>query len=112
MFGVEKIAFPPAEKLTDSQALQLVDAIEMLWESRNISPFYPDELPVKLKYTLLVGKWDEEWLFCPSMHSTIEFCDYNPEVCPFGEAYCTCKDLDFGEEPDDLMGDEDFEIPY
>ena len=26
----------------------------------------------------------------------VEFCDYEPENCPFGDEYCTCKDMDDG----------------
>ncbi len=56
LFGMEKEALPPTEKLEDSQQVLLCDAILNLMITYHIRPHIP-EAPVDLVYTHLRKLW-------------------------------------------------------
>jgi len=94
LFGISVDAFPPAERLTESQQQSLVEAILELWQAFNIVADYPDEVPVTALYNALVNRWKGEpfqYISEGTLH--LEFCHYEPEECPWGLEYCTCKEL-------------------
>ena len=92
IFCIDKYVFPHSEKLDDKQLKELVSAIEQLWKAYNFYPVYPENLPVKRKYELLVEKLDGDKVqYISEGRTHIEFCWYEPEHCPFGWNYCECK---------------------
>jgi hypothetical protein len=95
LFGIPKIAFPPAEKLDKTQIADLCDAILGLWTAYRILLTYPKEGNKTVLYTYLVQEWGEGNF--PLMPENgicgKETCDYNPEGCIWGEQ-CTCKDFE------------------
>jgi hypothetical protein len=100
-FGFEKEQFPPVEKLKDDELDMLFQAMLRLWEAYNFSPYYPDDVPIRIIYPLMVEKMSEPVVFLDRGHFTIEFCHYDPKECPFGLDFCTCKEFLEKEEEED-----------
>lgn len=86
--------FPPVEKLTEAQASFLFDEMKRLLNAYCFFADFPKGLPVEIKYRLLRKKWDDEVVYIGEGMTCFEFCDYEPERCPFPEKFCSCKDFD------------------
>ena len=91
-FGLRQELFPSADKLTDEQLDKLSDAILRLWATYNYTAIFPEKTPARIIYPLLILRMHEPTLLFEHGNMGIEFCEYDPQTCPFGE-YCTCKDL-------------------
>ncbi len=91
ILGLEAIQFPPADRLNRNQLRKICEAFEQTMQSYNISFDFPKRLPWKIRYQLLVSKLEESVMICDDGFVTVEFCEYDPSVCPFGSRYCTCK---------------------
>ena len=91
--GVQKIQFPPIERLTDVQMEGICEAIERLLFSWNIFADLPDGLPVKFAYELLVSIFEQKISIVSTGQTGVEFCNSVPKTCPFG-AYCECRKID------------------
>lgn len=96
--GIGKENFPPPEKLSNDELDMMVDEILKLWAAYNIHADLPENLPAGIAYKLLVDYFDKPvaWISEGTLH--VEFCDYEPENCPFPEEFCMCRDL--GKESD------------
>lgn len=94
IFGVPQIYFPPMEKLTDEQMESLVKGILALWRVFHYEADLPRNLPARYAYPLLVACWKKSYPLVRTGNGTwhIEFCDYEPERCPFPQEYCRCKE--------------------
>ena len=112
IFGIDPQSFPPPEKLTTEQAQMLSTEILELWAAFNIEPVYPENFPLEKLYPLLVTKFKKPFLYFPMGMTGIEFCNYEPKECPFGDEYCTCKEWsydakdDFDDEAENFDPDE------
>jgi len=95
IFGIDPQSFPPSEKLTNEQAKLLSSEILELWTAFNIDAVYPENFPLEKLYPMLVEKFKKPFLYFPMGLTVIEFCHYEPEECPFGDEYCTCKEWGF-----------------
>jgi hypothetical protein len=98
LFGIKAEQLPPVETLTDAQIEQLNDGILSLWSAFNFHADTKEGVPPRILYKVLRDYWATEkvqYMSVGMMH--IEFCDYNPDKCPWGNDYCTCKD--FANEP-------------
>jgi len=99
--------FPERDLLTDVQVKMVVNALFELYLAYGVSLVLPDELPAREQYLFYIQALDE-MLYLDGFTSVgIEFCEYEPEGCPFGAEYCTCGDF-LGEEE----SDEDRHIRY
>lgn len=99
--GLQKEQFPPAEKLTKVQLLQINDAFRHLLFTWNLDASIPKEIPPAKTYSLLTSVLDEKTDIVNSGFMTFEFCNYDPESCPF-EQYCSCKDFEQDIGDDDM----------
>jgi hypothetical protein len=90
---LQKEIFPPAEKLTKKQLLQINKAFRHLLFSWNLDAYIPKEIPPAKTYSLLVTILDKKTDIVSSGFITFEFCNYDYPTCPFGE-YCTCKNFE------------------
>jgi len=90
-FGFEPNQFPPVEKIEDEQLKMLCDAICRLWASFNYTASFPEKTPERILYPILVNAMHEPRMYAKRGHIGVEFCDYEPENCPFGAASCSCK---------------------
>jgi len=91
-FGFTPDQFPPAEQLTEAQAQALVDALVRLWVAYNFLPTVPKKTPARVFYPAILARMAEPAKVMERGVNGIEFCYFNPEECPFGEANCSCKD--------------------
>lgn len=110
-FGLEKELFPSSERLTAEQLEMMASEFEKLWAAWSFYPDFPDGLPAKRRYELM-----RDYLDHPTQHwpggwqHHFEFCDYEPENCPFGKEFCRCKGFD-NELPENIPK-EDGELPF
>lgn len=99
LFGIDPIVFPDADRLTKEQLSELIEGIFDLWEFYNFDACISDEVPYHLVYTAFVKKWREGYVSYVSEGVThLEFCDYEPNNCPWGLEFCNCKEF----EDDDM----------
>jgi hypothetical protein len=89
--GFEKVQFPPPEKLTVRQCSALYEYMEIVLAAFNFYPDFPARLPAHLKYAVMRQHWDEEHVPMSSGESHLEFCNYEPEACPYPAEYCHCR---------------------
>ena len=94
-FGFEQEQFPPADRLTDADIELLVSAVCRLWAAYNFTPVFPDNIPGRVLYPLLLKRMEEPTFVMTRGNIGVEFCEYEVEHCPFGEQWCRCKE--FGE---------------
>lgn len=90
-FGLDPALFPSSEQLSDDQIELLTGELYRLWEAYHFWPDFPELLPQRRRYELMVRKLQAEVEYWPVGTWFIEFCEYDPENCPFGEEYCWCK---------------------
>jgi hypothetical protein len=94
LFGIKAAQFPPEDKLTDDQAEQLITGILELWASHRILADFPEVVPTRTLYTVLLNRWaNEPTQFISAGNIHLEFCHYEPAECPWGLDYCTCKEF-------------------
>ena len=95
LFGIDVAIFPDASKLSAAQTQQLVDGILSLWAAFNFDTCIPEGTPIHLVYKALLDKWENDPVqYVSEGICGLEFCDYEPERCPWGLEHCTCKDFD------------------
>jgi len=93
-FGIDKKNFPPPEKLTGDELKMMVDEILKLWEAYNFYADLPEDLPAEIAYKVLVDFFEKPVAWVSEGSSHIEFCEYEPENCPFPPEYCWCKNFE------------------
>lgn len=91
---IDSAAFPPPDKLTDAQTVFLCDEMMRLLNAYCFYADFPKGLPAEIRYKLLRLKWDDKVMYTGEGMICFEFCDYEPDRCPFPENFCHCKDLD------------------
>ncbi len=113
-FNIEKIVFPPAEKLTDLQMASLIDALKDIWAVHRFACDYPAEVPIRIIYPLFLETMDEPVFLHTYGVSHLDFCSSYPPDCPYKE-YCTCQEIWDELEDDDPMevkGTDKDELPF
>jgi hypothetical protein len=103
-FGISADSFPSMDKLTESQAKDVNEAILNLWSVNRIYANFPENfLSQLIIYRELRKKMQEDTIrLFPDGDTHIEFCSYEPESCPWGMDFCICKDSEwFNEEDND-----------
>lgn len=89
--NVDKQVFPPAERLQPHQIEILNSAIKKLLWTWNITVELPDTLTLKKVYFFYVEMFDTQVMIVDSGMIGVDFCESDFDLCPFGEAHCTCK---------------------
>lgn len=101
IIGIEKSKFPSDQKLTNEQVELLVTEMIRLLHFFNFIPGFPEKVPARTKYRMLVEKWESEQVSVSFGEVEIEFCDYDESKCPF-PGYCSiCREA--REEKDDFI---------
>jgi len=85
--------FPPISILSKSQADALTNAILRMWAAFNYTAAFPANTPSIILYPILCKQMEEPKMLLNNGIIGIEFCEYNPQTCPFG-TYCNCGDLE------------------
>ena len=102
---------PVVEKLTEKQAAAISHKILDVWREFNFYADFPDGLPELIKYEILRKRWGEDVQYVSDGMMHFEFCDYEPDNCPFGIEYCSCKDI-IPLDMDDMKPLEEGELPF
>ncbi|MCB0608936.1 MAG: hypothetical protein KDD12_14580 [Lewinella sp.] len=89
-FSLSREDFPPAIVWSEEELGRLVAALEQLWYKFHFIPEFPKNLPLTQRYDLLIEALERETPTMEYGFFHIEFCDFNPESCPFGHDYCSC----------------------
>ena len=93
LFDLTKEQFPLALRLNKSQLDRLVLQLNRLWEAHNFTAILPSTLPSTRAYTLMLLQMKKPIMTVQFGHISIEFCQYDPTDCPFGESHCSCQEL-------------------
>ena len=91
-FGFEPEQFPPPSALSDKEAGTLTHALCRLWAAFNFTPVFPQTAPGRVVYPLLLERMGKPAFVMDYGHTGVEFCDYEPQTCPFG-VWCDCKEF-------------------
>ncbi len=101
--GLEKDQFPATEMLSDDQKSNLLTAMQEMLISYHIIYDFPENLPLDLKYDLMVDSLDNEVFVTSVGYNHLDFCGGDIDSCKLGGEYCVCnQDPDF-EEPISLF---------
>lgn len=93
LFGLSADVFPPADRLTEAQMKAVLHGIFDLWAAWRMFPSLPDEVPTELLYRVVIDHWrDVSVIYVSKGNTYMEFCHYIPDKCPWGSAYCSCKE--------------------
>ncbi len=92
-FGFIAEQFPPAEKLSEAQAQLVVEALTRLWVAFNFLPTLPTKAPAIVFYPHMVERMTQPAMLMKHGVTGIEFCDYDPDECPFGREWCDCTNF-------------------
>lgn len=87
IIGVPLKMLPSADKLNKHQLRILTQELIKLLNDWNFYPDFPDNLPDDMKYKALLDVWESDQVYMSSGETHLEFCDYDPENCPF-PGYC------------------------
>ena len=87
--GLEKICFPPAEKLSHQQLQALFNAMVTFLKSKKYAVNLPNDLPTERAYQKLLDKWTEEIEYVESGIYGLNFCPENLADCDIRE-FCGC----------------------
>lgn len=104
--GIDTQGIPPVSKMSDAQITFLYDEMTRLLSAYGFYADFPKGLPTELKYRLLRKTWDSKFVYTGDDMTFFEFCDYEPDRCPYPESFCRCKDLDDFDDFEDFDGDE------
>ncbi|MCB0570895.1 MAG: hypothetical protein KDC66_14065 [Phaeodactylibacter sp.] len=89
--GVRQEWFPPAARLKDDQMSRILEAMMYCLDVYGFIPHFPMGLPLQRKYEIMVSYLSHEVPILAHNPWQIDFCDYEPKTCPFGESFCQCK---------------------
>ena len=89
--GLRQELFPPANRLSDEQIARLLEAVSQCLDVYNFIPHFPAGFPARRRYEVLVAQLGKEVPILMHNAWQIDFCDYEPRSCPFGESFCQCK---------------------
>jgi len=112
--GCEMIQFPPADRLKPKQLSFIAVEFENLLDAFSFEPDFPEGLPAKRRYELMRNHLDHKCTYWPGgwVHH-FEFCNYEPENCPFGNEFCKCKDIEYDNQIDvDFSNLSSDELPF
>ncbi len=112
ILGFKKIQFPPVERLNDEQMQSISEAFVQCLFSWNITAEIPENIPISLKYNLLVSTLEKKVFMQISGFIHLEFCHYDVETCPFGLEFCQCKDFENDFDDMDTIELKDGELPF
>lgn len=88
--NLKNAGFPPASQLSFAQMNLLSNGLLDLMLVYNIYANLPELLPVKKAYSLLVEALSQPLTIIEDGMAGLEFCDYDPNKCPFGVNFCSC----------------------
>jgi len=98
--GIEPYQFPPADRLSSEQIIELLDATEELLAHFNFEFVFPVNVTDDVKYKFIIDHWDSQQKYSSSAMVQIETCLFEENKCPFPDFCSICED--FKDKDDDL----------
>jgi len=87
LMGLMYIQFPPAEKLTTRQMIELNKAIEKTFVAFRIFIELPGTVPIQLRYELIRGLFKEKFQIKKGLNYHLDFCSGDCPPCAIAD-YC------------------------
>ena len=112
ILGFEEVQFPPTEKLNNEQMQRISEAFAQCLFSWNITAEIPQNVPIILKYSLLISTLKKQVFIQSTGFIHLEFCEYDVETCPFGAEFCQCKDFENDFDDMDNFELKDGDLPF
>jgi len=91
--GIEHYQFPPKDKLSSEQVIDLLDATEELLAHFNLEFVFPENVPDAVKYTFIIDHWDSQQKYSSSAMVQIETCRFEDNKCPFPDFCSICEEF-------------------
>lgn len=85
--NVQQMELPPAKMLSNDQKALLAKKLQEMLSYHHYILDFPERLPSHLKYPHIYKFWKQEHVPMKYGFVHVEFCNYDPENCPFPE-YC------------------------
>jgi hypothetical protein len=89
--GVKREWFPPASRLSEAHMLVLTEALMDCLDAHSFIVNFPAGLPAPIRYQVLLAELEKEVPVLQYNIWQLDFCEYEPKGCPFGEAFCQCQ---------------------
>lgn len=89
--GVNPEWFPPRSRLSEQQVDRILSALNRCLHAYGFVPNFPMGLPLDRQYEVIVGHLPKSVPVLTYNAYQIDFCDYEPKGCPFGNQFCHCK---------------------
>jgi hypothetical protein len=87
LMGLMYIQFPPSEKLTINQMMDITKAIEKTFAAFRMYIELPDAVPTPLRYELIRDLFKEKFHLIKGMNHHFDFCSGDCEPCAIAD-YC------------------------
>jgi len=87
LMGLMYIQFPPSDRLTIRQMIELNKAIEKMFVAFRIFVELPGTVPVPLRYELIRGLFKEKFQIKKGLNTHLDFCSGDCPPCAIAE-YC------------------------
>ncbi|MEM1325286.1 MAG: hypothetical protein AAGI23_04990 [Bacteroidota bacterium] len=94
---LKQIALPPADRLTESQAEQFVEALKKLLEKLNCHfVVWYSGVPIHRQYASIRRMWQQEHAWMKWHMNFFELCEEDQPIgtCELGEKYCHCAHME------------------
>ena len=92
--GIATEQLPHPERLNIEQRALLAAELEKLLQYFHFRLDFPEKFPAHLRYPFIRNFWNEEHVPLSFGESHIEFCDYDPENCPFPDYCSICSEVE------------------
>lgn len=110
LIGLPAEAFPPENKLTDLQVIELVEAFDDLWSAWLLHWEMPSNLPVRKQYEAFRREMNGAAIFYhPEDGGDVHICQFEEgKSCPFGSesTTCHCREMDESSKHDIALWEE------
>lgn len=90
--GLGTEQFPPIHLLSSLQMDTICEAFSKMMFTWNLDTDIPDNVPINIRYQLLISTLDIKTEISNSNLMTFELCSADPPSCPLGD-YCVCKEF-------------------
>jgi hypothetical protein len=89
--GLKREWFPPPSHLSESHMQLLTEALSDCLDAHSFIVNFPAGLPAPIRYRVLLAELEKEVPVLQYNIWQLDFCEYDPKGCPFGEAFCQCQ---------------------
>jgi hypothetical protein len=89
--GLKSEWFPPVDRLSETQIQQVTEALVDCLDAHSFIVNFPAGLPAPVRYRILLAELKKDVPVLQYNIWQLDFCNYQPKGCPFGDAFCQCR---------------------